>query len=102
MYDNLKNVTESVRPVIVESHDFTADLFKNKKSGEPLLHVSSKGKFEIDIFKVLAWITLALVTLSAFSFSVRHRKDKKRKMKKMKAELKAARKAARKTAKNNG
>lgn len=98
MCDNLKCITDSVRPVIVESHDFTADVFKNKKNGEPLLHISSKGKFEIDIFKILAWITFALVTVSAFSLSVRRKKDKKRKMKKMKAELKAARKAA----KNNG
>ena len=98
MCQDFKCITESVRPVIVESHDFTADVFKNKKGGEPLFHISSKGKFEIDIFKILAWIALALVTLSAFSLSVRHKKDKKRKIKKMKAELKAARKAA----KNNG
>ena len=90
MYENFNNV----RPLIVESHDFSADVFKNKKSGEPLFHISSKGKFEIDVFKVLAWIALALVTMSAFSMSLRHKKDKKRKMKRMKAELKEAKKAA--------
>ena len=99
MCEDFKCITEGVRPVIVESHDFTADIFKNKKSGEPLFHISSKGKFEIDIFKILAWVMLALVTMSAFSLSIRHRKDKKRRMKKMKAELKAAKKAARKASK---
>ena len=94
MCDNFKCITDSIRPVIVERHDFSADFFKNKKSGEPLFHVASKGKLEIDIFKVLTWILLALVTMSAFSLSVKAKKDRKRKIKKMKAELKEAKKAA--------
>ncbi len=93
MCDKLKCITETVRPVIVEKHDFSADVFKNKKSGDPLFHIASKGKLEIDIFKVLTWILLALVTMSAFSLSVKAKKDRKRKIKKMKAELKEARKA---------
>ena len=98
MCQDFKCITESVRPVIVENHDFSADVFRNKKSEEPLFHISSKGKFEIDIFKILAWITFVLIAMSAFSLSIRRKKDKKRKMKNLKAELKAARRAA----KNNG
>ena len=99
MCENFKSITDGVRPVIVESHDFSAELFKNKKSNEPLFHISSKGKFEIDIFKILAWVALALVTMSAFSMSIRHKKDKKRKMKQMKAELKQVKRAAKKSSK---
>lgn len=95
MYEKIKLMAEEIRPIILEKHDFSAELFKNKNSREPLFHLSAKGDFKIDIVKILAWLLLALATMSAFSISLQCKKQRKEKYKKMKLELKEARRNAR-------
>ncbi len=89
MGNKIKSIKTCVRPIISERHDFSAALFKNKESNEPIFHIASKGDFNIDVLKVLSLSLIAGLTLSAFSLSSQYRKKK---IKKLKAELKAAKK----------
>lgn len=91
MSEKIRAIKECMRPIISERHDFSATLFKDKECKEPLFHVAAKGDFKIDIFKVISWFLVMLLTFSAFSVSLQSRKHRKKKMKKLKAELKAAR-----------
>lgn len=91
MCERIKFLMECARPIISERHDFSATLYKNKDTHEPIFHIATKGDSKIDILKVISWIMVVLLTLSAFSFSSQNNKNRKRKIKRLKAELREAR-----------
>ncbi len=94
MYEKIKCITDGLRPVISEKHDFSASLFKNKEAKEPVFHFATKGSFDFDILKIIVWLLLALCTLSAFSASKKIKKQRKEKIKALKAELRSVKRSA--------
>jgi hypothetical protein len=95
MCEKIKFLMKCARPIISERHDFSATVYKNKDTHEPIFHVASKGDSNIDILKVISWLAVAILALSAFSLSSRNNESRKRKIKKLKAELREARRLER-------
>ena len=86
MENKIKSIKTLARPIISEKHDFSATLFRSKDSDKPVFQIATKGDFNIDVLKVLSWSLAVGLTICAFSLSSEYRKKK---IKKLKAELKA-------------
>ncbi len=78
------------RPVFVEKHDFSAALYKDKKTTTPSFSVATAGENTFDIYKIVAGVaafTIWFGTMKLY-FTIRRRRRKKKKAMKKAAKAK--------------
>lgn len=89
VFDDARDFVARTRPIFVEKHDFSAKLFKNRETGEPLFAISAKGEHRFDIYRILGGIALFFFWLFSLKiyFGIRRSRKKKRKAAKKAAKI---------------
>ena len=91
--ENVKDFVTRSRPMFVEKHDISANLFRNRETGEPCLSFSSRGERHFDLYRIATGLILIFVwTLSVrIYFGVRKaRRNRKKELKRIAREKKQA------------
>ena len=91
--------SSSVRPVIRERHDISASLYKNKNESEPCFYVKTNGENAIDLLRFGVVAGGALAVMTALKLAKVVKKQKERKLKRLKAKIKLEKQAIKKAKK---
>lgn len=89
-------ILENVRPIISEKHKFSASLYKNKQSKEPLFSVCANGAYDIDVMKIGAVALIALTVMSVANVASLIKKAEYKRLKRINARLKEEKKLLKK------
>lgn len=81
VFDDARDFIARTRPILVEKHDFSAKLFKNKETDEPGFSISAKGEHRFDIYKILGGIAIFFVWICSMKiyFGIRRARRKRKK-----------------------
>ena len=84
VFDEARDFVARTRPILVERHDFSAKLFRDKECTEPTFSISGKGEHRFDIYKILGGVALFLLWLGTMKIYFGIRRAKKRRKKELK------------------
>lgn len=92
--ENVKEFMTRNRPMFVEKHDISANLFRNRETGEPCLSFSSRGEHHLDLYRIVTGLILICVWLLSVKVYFKMRKARRNRKKELKRLAREKKRAA--------
>lgn len=92
--ENVKEFMTRNRPMFVEKHDISANLFRNRETGEPCLSFSSRGEHHFDLYRIATGLILICVWLLSVKVYFKMRKARRNRKKELKRLAREKKRAA--------
>ncbi len=92
--ENVKEFMTRNRPMFVEKHDISANLFRNRETGEPCLSFSSRGEHHLDLYRIATGLILICVWLLSVKVYFKMRKARRNRKKELKRLAREKKRAA--------
>ena len=92
--ENVKEFMARNRPMFVEKHDISANLFRNRETGEPCLSFSSRGEHHFDLYRIATGLILICIWLLSVKVYFKMRKARRNRRKELKRLAREKKRAA--------